>query len=135
MLAGYSACISAGTAYGIGQKRADIDPADYVQAHMFEIVGQGVCIFNIAISRGAVAFLLLRVVNRPLHKIFIWACIGTNSALVVFCTIAVFIQCLPIQSVWDQSIKGNCWLNFAKIGLTTSGELNLDPGYPGGPAC
>ncbi|KAI6785266.1 uncharacterized protein J7T54_006908 [Emericellopsis cladophorae] len=120
LLAAYSACISAGTAYGIGQKRADIDPADYVQAHMFEIIGQGVCIFNIAISRAAVAFLLLRIVNRGWHKTFIWACIATNSILAVFCTIAVFIQCLPIQAVWNSSVKGNCWLDFAKVGLTTS---------------
>lgn len=91
----------------------------------FEIIGQGVCIFNIAVSKASVALLLLRIVTRRWHKFFVWFCLITNSALATFCTIAVFIQCLPIQAVWDFSVKGNCWLDFQKVGVTTSGVYYL----------
>ena len=120
LLAGYSALISAGTAYGIGQKRADVVPAEYTQAMMFQIIGQGVCIFNIVTSKAAVGLLLLRIVTRTWHKTFIWFILITNSIIATFCTIAVFIQCIPIAAVWNYEVQGNCWLDFTTVGITTS---------------
>lgn len=110
--------------YGIGQHRADIPPEDYIQAQKFEVIGQGLCIFNITISKCAVAFLLLRIVARPWQKAFIWFCIVSNTILASWATIAIFIQCTPIEKVWDISVEGDCWLDFAKIGLVCSGTLN-----------
>lgn len=85
-----------------------------------EIIGQGVCIFNILISKAAVSFLLLRIVTRTWHKIFIWFCFITTSIIVIWCTISIFIQCIPVEAVWNPNVVGNCWLDFAKIGLATS---------------
>ncbi|KAI5459432.1 hypothetical protein BGZ63DRAFT_361102 [Mariannaea sp. PMI_226] len=120
LLAVYSALVSVGTLYGIGQKRADVSQDDYIQAMKYEIIAQGVCIFNIATSKAAVAFFILRIVTKTAHRVFIWACIISNTLLATWCTIAVFIQCIPVESVWNPNIKGNCWLDFAKVGLTTS---------------
>lgn len=57
----------------------------------------------------------------PWHRVFIWVCVISNTLLATWCTIAVFIQCLPVEKVWDFTVPGNCWLDFAKVGLTTSG--------------
>lgn len=121
LLVVYSACISAGTAFGIGQKSDDIPPADYVEAMKLEIIAQGVCIFNIVTSKASVGFLLLRIVTRPWHRVVIWFILVTNSIMATFLTIAVFIQCIPVQSVWDRSVEGNCWLDFTTTGITVSG--------------
>ncbi|CAM1511889.1 Fc.00g094020.m01.CDS01 [Cosmosporella sp. VM-42] len=120
LLAIYAALISAGTTYGIGQKRADIPPEDYIQAMKYEVIGQGVCIFNIATSKAAVAFFILRIVRETKHRIFIWICVITNSLLASWCTISIFIQCVPVAKVWDNTVPGSCWLDFAKVGITTS---------------
>lgn len=109
-----------GTTWGVGQRRADIPEDHYIQAMKFEIIGQGVCIFNIVISKAAVSFLLLRIVTRTWHKAFVWFCFVTTGIIVTWCTIAVFIQCIPVVKVWDPSVDGECWLDFAKIGLATS---------------
>jgi hypothetical protein len=119
-LAVYSACISAGSAWGLGQKRADIPPDHYIQAMKYEIIGQGVCIFNITLCKAAVSFLLLRIVARKWHKIFVWFCFSTTALLTTWCTIAVFIQCIPIEKTWDVAVDGVCWLDFAKVGIVTS---------------
>jgi hypothetical protein len=107
--------------YGIGQKRADIPPEDYTQAMKYEIIGQGACIFNIAVSKAGVAFFLLRIVFKWWHKALIWLCVITNSIVATFGTIAVFVQCTPVQRTWDISVAGKCTLDFPTIGLFISG--------------
>lgn len=123
LLIAYSACISAGTEHGIGQKRGDVPPDDYTEAMKLEIIGQGVCIFNIVTSKTAVAFLLLRFAARTWHRVFIWFCVVTNSIMATLLTVAVFVQCIPVESVWNFDIKGNCWLDFTTAGITVSGAF------------
>lgn len=109
-----------GTLWGVGQLRANIPSESYIQAMKFEVIGQGVCIFNIVISKAAISFLLLRIVTRTWHKIFVWFCFITVGLIATWCTIAIFIQCFPIAKLWNPSIEGECWLDFARIGLATS---------------
>jgi hypothetical protein len=118
----YAILVSVGTIYGIGQLRKDTNASDYTQAMKYELISQGVCIFNIAISKAAVAFFLLRILRKTYHRVFVWACIITNSLLATWCTIAVFIQCIPVQSIWNPEIQGNCWLDFTTVGIVTSGK-------------
>ncbi|KLU90385.1 hypothetical protein MAPG_09347 [Magnaporthiopsis poae ATCC 64411] len=120
LLALYSAFISAATRHGLGRRRAEISMDSYAQAMKFEIMGQAACILNIATARAAVAFFLLRIVVERRHKVFVWACIITNSAVATLCTVAVLAQCRPMQAIWDVRVKGECNLDFPSIGLTTS---------------
>jgi hypothetical protein len=87
----------------------------------YEVIAQGVCIFNIVTTKAAVAILLLRVVERTWHKVFIWFLLISNSIMATWCTIAIFIQCVPVEKVWNFMAEGSCWLDFAKVGITTSG--------------
>lgn len=116
----YVSCVSVATGYGLGRLRAEIPPEDYIQAMKFEIIGQGICIFNLVTAKAAVAFFLLRVVFKIWHKVLIWLCIISNAALATWGSIAVFIQCTPVEKVWDFSVPGECWLDFASIGLVVS---------------
>jgi hypothetical protein len=115
---------SVGTTYGIGRHRAEIPAEDYINAMKYEVIGQAFCIFNIAISKAAVAFFLLRIVNKKWHKGVVWFILITNTIMATWTTIAVLIQCVPIERVWDISVPGNCWLDFAKVGITCSGTLS-----------
>jgi hypothetical protein len=112
--------VSTATSYGLGQKRADIPPADYILAMKYEVIGQGICIFNLVTAKAAIAFFLLRIVFKTWHKVMIWLCIISNTLLATFGTIAVFIQCTPVQKFWDFAVPGECWLDFASIGLVVS---------------
>ncbi|KAM0543295.1 hypothetical protein ACHAPJ_012379 [Fusarium lateritium] len=117
----YAALISVGTTFGIGQKRDDIPDHDYIEAMEYELIGQGVCIFNIATSKAAVAFFILRIVREMRHRIFIWFRILSNTLLATWTTIAVFIQCFPIAKVWNpMGVEGDCWLDFTKVGIACS---------------
>lgn len=126
LLAIYAALITVATTYGLGRRRAEISPEDYVQAQKYETIGQAVCIFNIIFSKCAVAFFLLRIVFKRWHKALIWCCIVTTTLLTTWGTIAIFIQCTPVEKVWNfQGVDGVCWLDFAKIGLVVSGTFYL----------
>ncbi|KAF4960745.1 hypothetical protein FSARC_10374 [Fusarium sarcochroum] len=117
----YATLISVGATFGIGQKRDDISDHDYIEAMKYELIGQGVCIFNIATSKAAVAFFILRIVRETRHRIFIWFCIISNTLLATWTTIAVFIQCFPISKVWNpMGVEGDCWLDFTKVGIACS---------------
>ena len=91
-----------------------------------EIIAQALCIFNLVTSKAAVAFLLLRFAARTWHRIFVWFCVVTNAIMATFLTIAVFIQCIPVESVWRSDIQGNCWLDFTTAGITVSGMFGRD---------
>lgn len=93
---------------------------EYTEAMKWEVIGQGLGIFNIVTSKAAVAFLLLRIVEQTWHKMYIWFCIVTNSLLASWCTLAIFVQCMPVHKVWDPMHDGECWLDFTKVGLVTS---------------
>uniref|UniRef100_A0A8H7NEJ2 Rhodopsin domain-containing protein n=1 Tax=Bionectria ochroleuca TaxID=29856 RepID=A0A8H7NEJ2_BIOOC len=120
LLVTFSSCVAVGTSYGVGQRRADIAPEDYIEAMKWEVIAQGVSIFNLVASKGAVAFLLLRIVTQAWHKVYIWFCFVTNSIIATWCTIAVFIHCTPVDKIWNPNVEGHCWLDLAKVALATS---------------
>jgi len=91
---------------------------------MWEVIGQGICILGIAISKASVALFLLRIVVLRWHKMLLWLCIIITSALCVITTILLFVQCKPAAFLWDTSIEGGyCWLKFTPVGITTGGTF------------
>lgn len=120
--------ITTGTFYGIGQKQADLAAMEhFIEAMKYEIIAQGFCIFNLVTAKAAVGFLLLRFAGHKWHRWAVWFCIGTNGIMATWCTIAVFIQCLPIQKTWNRLLPGNCWLDFTTVGIVTSGKYSPKP--------
>ncbi|KAF2179193.1 hypothetical protein K469DRAFT_674553 [Zopfia rhizophila CBS 207.26] len=114
----YVACISVGTQYGIGKKFADVPLADYSQAIKWEAIGQGACILGIAASKGSVALFLLRIVVKKWHVAILWFCITSTTILCIITTTLLFLQCKPMEFLWDRTISGGyCWLNFTIVGL------------------
>jgi hypothetical protein len=120
------ACISTGVKYGIGKKFADVPPADYSKAVMWEVIGQGICVMGIAASKGSVALFLLRIVVRKWHIALLWACILSTTICCIITTTLLFLQCRPSAFLWDRTIEGGiCWLDFEKVGLTMGGTYEL----------
>ncbi|KAJ4352018.1 uncharacterized protein N0V89_007364 [Didymosphaeria variabile] len=116
---GYVGFITVGLTYGIGRKRAAVDPADYSKAIMLEAIGQGICIMGIAASKASVAVFLLRIVIFKWHKALLWFCIVSTTILCTITTTLLFLQCRPAAFLWDPTIEGGvCWLNFTHVGLS-----------------
>ncbi|CAM1504640.1 Fc.00g022310.m01.CDS01 [Cosmosporella sp. VM-42] len=120
LLTVYAALMSVSSAYGMGRHRAELSHSDYVLAMKYEVIGQGVSIFNLSMSKAAVGFFILRIARQMRYKVLIWFCIISNAILVAWTTIAIFIQCIPSEKIWDSTVSGNCWLDFFKVGITAS---------------
>ncbi|KAF2186545.1 hypothetical protein K469DRAFT_749640 [Zopfia rhizophila CBS 207.26] len=114
----YVTCISVGTQYGVGKKFADVPLADYSQAIKWEAIGQGARILGIAASKGSVALFLLRIVVKKWHVAILWFCIASTTILCIITTTLLFLQCKPMEYLWDRKIAGGyCWLNFTIVEL------------------
>lgn len=120
---GYVATITVGIRHGIGKKHATVHPDDYSRAVMLEAIGQGICIMGIAASKSSVAVILLRIVVLKWHKVLLWFCVASTSAMCIITTTLLFVQCRPVAFLWDPTIEGGyCWLNFTRVGLTMGGK-------------
>ncbi|KAI0595397.1 hypothetical protein F4775DRAFT_605054 [Biscogniauxia sp. FL1348] len=117
----FAAFISESTAYGLGRRMAEIDNLEsYVTAVKYEVIGQSFAILVVGISKTAVACFLLRIMIEQWHKVVLWLCIISVNGLSIFCTIAIFIQCVPLERVWNPTADGYCWLNFTAVGIATA---------------
>ncbi|KAM0549537.1 hypothetical protein ACHAPJ_009353 [Fusarium lateritium] len=115
----YSAFVTAGTQYGLGRKFAEVgNPDAYFKAVEMEIYSQVAGLMVIGLGKCAVGIFLLRIVRNPYQKAFIWAFLAGTVFLTLFSSIVVVVQCDPVQSSWDKRIKGTCWIDFSKVGLT-----------------
>lgn len=119
-MAAYASCITAGTIHGLGRLASELALGEPVEAMKMEILGQAICILNIAVSKSAIAFFLLRILAKGRHKAIIWVCIISTTIISCVCAAAAFLQCDPIPKVWNHQIPGECKLDFRTIGMTTS---------------
>ncbi|KAI5927226.1 hypothetical protein F4810DRAFT_649833 [Camillea tinctor] len=117
----FTAFCSESTAYGLGRKMAEINDLDsYVTAAKYEVIGQSFAILVVGISKTAVACFLLRIMIERWHKVVLWLCIISINGISLFCTVAIFIQCIPLERVWNPTADGYCWLNFTAVGIATA---------------
>lgn len=116
---GYVGCITVGVQYGIGKRYADVPPADYSKAIMWEAIGQAICIMGIAASKSSVAVFLLRIVILKWHKWLLWFCIMSTTIWCTVTTILLFLQSKPTAFLWDRTIPGGRQVfDFTPVGLS-----------------
>lgn len=87
---------------------------------MYEIIGEAFCILVGATGKCAVSAFLLRIVFKRTHVLMLWFFIVSTCGLTILCAITFFVQCIPVQANWNPNVKGNCWLDFTKLGITTA---------------
>ncbi|KAI1633474.1 hypothetical protein F4809DRAFT_623040 [Biscogniauxia mediterranea] len=117
----FSAFISESTAYGLGRSVAEINNLEnYVTAVKYEVIGQSFTIIVVGIRKTAVACFLLRIMIEQWHKVVLWLCIISVNGLSIFCTVAIYIQCIPLERVWNYTADGYRWLNFTAVGIATA---------------
>lgn len=96
---------------GLGRHIAYVQPTGQVKrCFMFLWIAEPTNLFALYAVRLSITLFFLRLI--PLHKTFhrrlIWAIVGSLTVSDVYVTINYFIQCRPIQKVWDTEIEGTC---------------------------
>ncbi|KAK6860412.1 hypothetical protein PG995_004048 [Apiospora arundinis] len=66
-------------------------------------------VFSVAFPKFAIVYLISRLLcPTRFHLVLLWTITGMAFILLSGCYIILFVQCTPIQSQWDFSIKGKC---------------------------
>ncbi|KAF2477262.1 uncharacterized protein BDR25DRAFT_195757, partial [Lindgomyces ingoldianus] len=104
-------CVLTGTvavSYGLGKHTQDVNPRDMSTALKYMNIGDFFLILAIAVSKMSFSVTLLRITVRGSHKWFIWFVMVSTNLVMFACAFLNLLQCAPVESLWDQNIKGKC---------------------------
>ncbi len=95
--------------YGIGNHMADIPVNDFKAAVKILLAGEFFAIIAVAISKSSFAVTLLRLATRPWQRYALWYIIGSVNVVMWLCGLFQYIQCSPVNKLWDLEVSGTCW--------------------------
>lgn len=99
--------VHVGQSFGFGKRIADIPVEDLPVVAVGISVGASISCFAATFSKISFGVTLLRLTNGGL-KWFVWFCIITLFLIMVPSSLSTWIQCTPMQKVWDDSLPGHC---------------------------
>ncbi|OCK76136.1 hypothetical protein K432DRAFT_273321, partial [Lepidopterella palustris CBS 459.81] len=114
----FSAFCAAAAVQGMGRHSSELTQQESKNATRLIIIAQSFNCLGIGASKSTVADFLLKIVIDTWHKIILWTCIITISLLSIITAIGLYTQCVPLESIWDPSIKGKCYFSIAALGTT-----------------
>lgn len=100
----FACIITVAGIHGMGQHFADLEPRQFSTAVLYLLCSQFVVSLAIGMAKVVVAVFLLRIINAPWQRWFLWFCIGSMMFLSCFLSVVVFAQCTPVQSIWDPAL-------------------------------
>lgn len=86
-------------------------PADQIKpCFMFLWIAEPTNLFALYAVRLSITLFFMRLVpnHKLLYRRIIWSIIWSLTFSDVYVSINYFIQCRPIQKVWDTAIEGTC---------------------------
>ncbi|KAF2458075.1 hypothetical protein BDY21DRAFT_320566 [Lineolata rhizophorae] len=82
-----------------------------VEAVQFNWITQPVAIIQFGTGKASVGMLILRLLPRTALKKrwFIYFCIVSGLIVNSLCCVFTFVQCNPVEGLWDPKVPANCW--------------------------
>ncbi|KAM5438448.1 hypothetical protein MferCBS31731_005025 [Microsporum ferrugineum] len=105
-----SALITTSISHGTGRHQVFLTDEQRTQADKFNWISQSFHVMSTNWAKVSIIFFLLRLIQKakgPAPYLYGGMILLTISNVV--CVYTIFGQCMPVQSLWDHSIKGKCW--------------------------
>ncbi|KAH6890675.1 hypothetical protein B0T10DRAFT_596850 [Thelonectria olida] len=97
------------TMYGLGRHIKEIPPEDFKKAIQLLLAGEVFAISAIAISKTSFAITLLRLATKSWQRYLLWYIILSLNIAMGMCCVIQYVQCSPVEVLWDPTVKGKCW--------------------------
>lgn len=97
-----------GQHFGFGKHIADIPVENLPIIAVGISVGASISCFASTFSKISFGVSLLRLTTGSLRW-FVWFCIVSLFLVMLPSAMNTWIQCRPMQKIWDDSIQGSCW--------------------------
>ncbi|PLB42583.1 uncharacterized protein BDW47DRAFT_121684 [Aspergillus candidus] len=116
LMVAFAALCTAAAMTGMGTHYDKLSPDEFSRGMLFLLAGQSVVSLAMGLSKCAVAAFLMRILVKTWHKAFLWFWNISIMILSIFLSITVFVQCTPVESIWDPRVpKKGCSLNLTVI--------------------
>lgn len=88
----YSIFITLSARFGLGQDTADVSAKGRAQAVLWELVGQTFAVLGTAIAKVSFGLFLLRLINKTVLKVILWAAMGILMGTSVATCLVLWLQ-------------------------------------------
>jgi hypothetical protein len=118
----------ASTHFALGRHIAEVPQDDLEIGLKLMYIGEFFAIIAVTISKTSFAVTLLRLATQAWHTYLLWFVIVTLNVVMWLCGLFEFIQCSPVEKLWDLDVPGTCWdshiaVNYAIFSGCTSCHL------------
>jgi hypothetical protein len=86
----------------------DVAAAAQATAAFWEVVGQTFAVMGLTMAQISLGLFLLRIVVRTKCKVVVSTATATLSLVTVATIIAFWVQCIPVQAIYDPRVQGYC---------------------------
>lgn len=95
---------------GLGRHIEYVPPENIKPCFMFLWIAEPTNLFALYAVRLSITLFFLRLIpaHKTLYRRIIWGIIWSLTISDIYVSINYFIQCRPIQKVWDTEIPGEC---------------------------
>ncbi|PLB47462.1 integral membrane family protein [Aspergillus steynii IBT 23096] len=111
--------------YGAGRHTAYVLDTATMATHL-NFATQAIYMWAIGLVKISIGLFLLRFAPRRGYKVFIWVVIVLMFLYTAICFFTLIFQCKDIRSIWDQSVKSECFKPPQLLALSyTNTALNI----------
>lgn len=82
-----------------------------------------------AVAKVSLGLFLLRVVVQTWHRVAIWTASLTLLAVSTMACIVLWIQCIPIQALYDPRVDGKCIVGITPFSIVLGCKLCFSGGF------
>lgn len=116
--------VTAATLDGLGNHASDLSPELFAASKKLELLGETCTILAMMTAKASIAFFLIRIGIAVWQRNVLLFCVFGVS-VVCFCSVAfMFMQCAPIESIWDPRVTGECYFDLKEVAVFSGGELD-----------
>lgn len=126
-------CAAIWTAYsneGGGMHVYDLSMEEKLHTTRLNWISQPFVVMSFVTGKAAVGFLILRILGPATwQKPFLYFVMGSCALISVVDVVLTFVQCTPVQKLWDTNTPGHCWApeTQAHYALFTSCTYSPEP--------
>jgi hypothetical protein len=96
---------------GIGAHLKNIDLTQLPLAIKYMYIGELFLIIAVPLGKTSFCITLLRLTQTSWHKWTIWFVLVTHNVTMWAAGIIMFVQCSPVEKLWNIALPGTCWDN------------------------
>ncbi|DAA78147.1 TPA_exp: Integral membrane protein [Trichophyton benhamiae CBS 112371] len=105
-----AAMVTTSIAHGTGRHQFYLTKEQAMQADKYNWISQGFHVASTNWAKVSIMLFLLRIIGHATRQApYFYGGMVFLSVVNFVCIFTIYGQCMPVESLWDHSIKGKCW--------------------------